>query len=89
MDFRILNLEGHQHCLISSKVKILAPLKKIKHSHVGCLSRGNRLEYCDAHSDLILGEIKKKQGLKTYKIGLISESVLWDPTSDILAQIKI
>ena len=53
-------------------------------------------EYCAAHSDFILGDsiwskIPKKhfQGLKTYKGGPISESVLWDPTSDMLAQIKI
>ena len=50
-------------------------LKNFKHRHVECLSRGNRLEYCGAHSDFILGECiwRKRifQSLKTYKMGPI------------------
>ena len=45
---RILNLEGQQNCIIGSKVTtILSPYFQknlnVKHRHVGCLSRGNRL----------------------------------------------
>ena len=57
---RILNLEGKQNCIFSSKVTtILQPLfqKKSNTSNVGmCLSKGNRLEYCTAHSDFIFCE---------------------------------
>ena len=59
MVLRILNLEGLQNCMIGSKVSTILPLfflfKNFKHRHVGCLFRGNRMEYCAAHSDLILG----------------------------------
>ena len=63
LKLRILNLEGHQNCLIGPKVTaILPPFKKKKKKKTsnigmwGCLSRGNRLEYCAAHSDFIFGE---------------------------------
>ena len=97
----ILNLEGCQNWKIGSKVSKILPFfskknQNFKCGHVGCLSRGNRLDYCAAHSDFTLrdsiwSKIPKNhfQGLKTYKDGPISESVLWDPTSDMLAQIEI
>ena len=62
MVLRILNLEGHQKCMIGSKVAvILRPLfqnkiKKFKCSHIRCLSRGNGFAYCSAHSDFNLGK---------------------------------
>ena len=31
--------------------------KNFKRRHVGCLSRGNKLEYCTAHSDFNLGPV--------------------------------
>ena len=59
---RILNLEGQQNCMIGSKVTAFLPpffflknFKNFKHRHVGCLSRGNILKYCAAHSYFILG----------------------------------
>ena len=52
MVLRIINLEGQQNCMIDSKVPMFfLKFKNLKHKHVGCLSRGNRLEYCGAHSD--------------------------------------
>ena len=80
----ILNLEEDQNCMIGSKVTtILMPffflqkIKNFKHRHVGCLSRGNWLEYWGIHLDFVLGEciwseIPKQhfQSLKTYKIGV-------------------
>ena len=44
-------------------------IKNFKRRHVGCLSRGNRLEFCAAHSDFILvecilSEIPKKNNFR-------------------------
>ena len=52
---RILNLEGHWYCMIVSKVTTIYQcfVKTKQKSNVcmwGCLYRGNRLEYCAAHS---------------------------------------
>ena len=71
-------------------------IKNFKCRHLGCLSRGNRLEYCAAHSDFVLDDCiwslfpkQHFQSLKTYKVSPISLSVFWDQTSDMLAKIKI
>ena len=84
MILRIQNLEGQQNFVIGLKVTTILPmffffLKKIKRRHVGCLSRGNKLEYCAAHSDFllsecILSEILKKdfETQKNCKIGPFS-----------------
>ena len=50
----IPNLEGNQNCMIVSNLTtFLMPFfqksKNFQRRHVGCLSRGNRLEYCPTH----------------------------------------
>ena len=72
MVFRIVNLEGHWNCMIVSKVTTIYQcfVKTKQKSNVcmwGCLSRGNRLEYCAAHSYFNLGEQIWSLIAKTHK----------------------
>ena len=53
---------------------VFQQFKIFKQRHIGCFSRGNRLEYCAAHLDLVLGKCiwRKKhfQSKKPTKLAL-------------------
>ena len=75
--------------MIGSKVTIILPplfqkFKIFKCRHVGCVSRGNGLRI---HTSIWVSvfEVRFQKSTKNFKIGLISESVFLDPTSDVIA----